>query len=93
MYAPTIHKHTEPSLFTTGIFGVVKTVVTFIWLLWLIDHVGRRNLLLIGAAGGSVCLWIVGAYIKIAQPESRGFQCLGMLTEFRTHGVPFQVGV
>lgn len=49
---------------------MVKTVVTFVWLLWLIDRVGRRNLLLIGAAGGSVCLWIVGAYIKVAQPEN-----------------------
>ncbi|OGE56334.1 hypothetical protein PENARI_c003G03886 [Penicillium arizonense] len=73
-YSPTVFKSigvrgTNTSLFTTGIFGVVKTVVTFIWLLWLIDRVGRRNLLLIGAAGGSVCLWIVGAYIKIAKPE------------------------
>lgn len=57
------------SMLTTGIFGVVKTVVTFVWLLYLIDHIGRRNLLLFGAAGGSVCLWIVGAYIKIAKPE------------------------
>ncbi|CAG8947141.1 unnamed protein product [Penicillium salamii] len=74
-YSPTVFKSigvkgTNTSLFTTGIFGVVKTVVTLIWLLWLIDQVGRRNLLLVGAAGGSVCLWIVGAYIKIAQPEN-----------------------
>lgn len=54
----------------------MKTVVTFIWLLWLIDHVGRRNLLLIGAAGGSVCLWIVGAYIKIAEPEKNNSDSL-----------------
>ncbi|KAK4907830.1 hypothetical protein LTR66_017610, partial [Elasticomyces elasticus] len=38
--------------------------------------VGRRNLLLIGAAGGSVCLWIVGAYIKIAQPEKNNSDSL-----------------
>ncbi|KAJ5370530.1 uncharacterized protein N7496_006622 [Penicillium cataractarum] len=73
-YSPTVFKSigvtgTNTSLLTTGIFGVVKTVVTFVWLLWLIDRVGRRNLLLIGAAGGSVCLWIVGAYIKIAEPS------------------------
>ncbi|PGH23357.1 hypothetical protein AJ80_02610 [Polytolypa hystricis UAMH7299] len=73
-YSPTIFKSigirgTNTSLFTTGIFGVVKTVVTVVWLLYLIDHVGRRLLLLIGATGGSVCLWIVGAYIKIAAPE------------------------
>lgn len=61
---------TNTSLLTTGIFGVVKTVVTFVWLLYLIDRVGRRNLLLIGAAGGSVCLWIVGAYIKVADPAN-----------------------
>ncbi|KAJ5689901.1 Major facilitator superfamily domain general substrate transporter [Penicillium macrosclerotiorum] len=73
-YSPTVFKSigltgTNTSLFTTGIFGVVKTVVTFIWILWLIDRVGRRMLLLVGAFGGSVCLWIVGAYIKIAKPE------------------------
>ncbi|KAL1956995.1 hypothetical protein VTO42DRAFT_6484 [Malbranchea cinnamomea] len=73
-YSPTVFRSigitgTNTSLFTTGIFGVVKTTVTFIWLLYLIDHVGRRTLLIIGAAGGSVCLWIVGAYIKIAKPE------------------------
>ncbi|QKX60714.1 uncharacterized protein TRUGW13939_07860 [Talaromyces rugulosus] len=74
-YSPTVFKSigvtgTNTSLLSTGIFGVVKTVVTFVWLLYLIDRVGRRNLLLIGAAGGSVCLWIVGAYIKIAEPEN-----------------------
>ncbi|KAJ5799572.1 uncharacterized protein N7518_001640 [Penicillium psychrosexuale] len=80
-YSPTVFKSigvrgTNTSLFTTGIFGVVKTIVTFIWLLWLIDHVGRRNLLLIGAAGGSVCLWIVGAYIKVAQPQNNTSETL-----------------
>lgn len=65
------------SMLTTGIFGVVKTTITFVWLLYLIDHVGRRTLLLIGAAGGSVCLWIVGAYIKIAQPQKNPTGHLG----------------
>ncbi|KKK15570.1 hypothetical protein P175DRAFT_0529720 [Aspergillus ochraceoroseus IBT 24754] len=74
-YSPTIFKSigvtgSNTSLLTTGIFGVVKAVVTIIWLLYLIDRVGRRPLLLIGAAGGSVCLWVVGAYIKIAKPEN-----------------------
>lgn len=73
-YSPTVFNSiglngTSTSLLTTGIFGVVKTSVTIVWLLYFIDHLGRRLLLLIGAAGGSVCLWIVGAYIKIAQPQ------------------------
>lgn len=54
----------------TGIFGVVKTVVTFIWLLYLIDQVGRRMLLIYGALSGSICLWIIGAYIKVVDPEN-----------------------
>ncbi|CAG8276493.1 unnamed protein product [Penicillium salamii] len=53
----------------SGIFGVVKTVVTWIWLLFLIDHLGRRKLLIGGAIGGSISLWIIGAYIKINDPE------------------------
>lgn len=55
---------------TTGIFGVVKTVLTVVWLLWLVDLVGRRRMLFIGAAGGSLCMWFIGAYIKVANPSS-----------------------
>ncbi len=59
---------TNTSLLTTGVFGVVKTVCTLIWLFWLIDQVGRRLLLLIGAFGGAICMFYVGAYIKVADP-------------------------
>ncbi|QKX53368.1 uncharacterized protein TRUGW13939_00446 [Talaromyces rugulosus] len=72
-YSPTVFKSigvtgTNSALLTTGLFGCVKTAVTIVWILYLIDHVGRRNLLIYGALGGSVCMWIIGAYIKIAQP-------------------------
>ncbi|KAI0170045.1 general substrate transporter [Pestalotiopsis sp. NC0098] len=70
-YSPTVFKSigitgTNTSFLTTGIFGVVKTVVTFVWILYLIDHLGRRKLLMIGSIGGSLCMWFIGAYIKIA---------------------------
>lgn len=29
----------------------------------MIDNLGRRNLLMGGAAGGSLCMWILGGYI------------------------------
>jgi len=72
-YSPTVFKSigvngTNTSLLTTGIFGVIKTVVTLFWLFFLIDKLGRRNLLMYGAAGGSLCMWYIGAYIAIAQP-------------------------
>lgn len=53
----------------TGIFGVIKAVMTFVWLLFLVDQLGRRNLLLGGAITGSVCMWIIGAYIYVVRPE------------------------
>ncbi|GKT92381.1 quinate permease [Colletotrichum tofieldiae] len=69
-YSPTVFKSigitgANTSFLTTGIFGVVKTVVTFVWLLWLIDHLGRRNLLMIGAIGGSLCMWYIGGYLAL----------------------------
>jgi len=71
-YSPTIFKSigvhgTNASLLTTGIFGVIKTVVTLFWLFILIDKLGRRNLLMYGAVGGSLCLWYVGGYIAVAK--------------------------
>ncbi|KAK4229232.1 quinate permease [Podospora fimiseda] len=75
-YSPKVFRSigitgTNTGFLTTGIFGVVKTVLTVIWLLWLVDLVGRRRMLFIGAAGGSLCMWFIGAYIKIVDPESK----------------------
>ncbi|EMR65406.1 hypothetical protein MGN70_011591 [Eutypa lata] len=70
-YSPTVFssigiRSTDTSFLTTGIFGVVKTVLTFVWQLYLIDHAGRRLLLMVGAFGGSICMWVIGAYIKVS---------------------------
>jgi hypothetical protein len=51
-------------------FFVVKMVCTLIWLLYLIDQLGRRTLLLIGSAGGAVAMYYIGAFIAIADPEA-----------------------
>ncbi|KAK5956476.1 hypothetical protein OHC33_001961 [Knufia fluminis] len=72
-YSPTIFKSigiqgTSASLLTTGVFGVVKTVVTLVWLFYLIDNFGRRRLLMYGAIAGAVCMYYIAAYIAIAKP-------------------------
>ncbi|CAO2658631.1 Nn.00g063540.m01.CDS01 [Neocucurbitaria sp. VM-36] len=84
-YSPTVFKSigitgTSTGFLTTGLFGVVKTVVTFIWLFWLIDRLGRTKLLMIGATGGSLCMWFIGAYIKISNPASKAGQPDAKLT-------------
>ncbi|KAI9735845.1 MAG: hypothetical protein M1834_001310 [Cirrosporium novae-zelandiae] len=73
-YSPTVFKSigitgTNTSLLTTGIFGVIKTIMTLVWLFFLIDNLGRRKLLMYGAVGGSLCLWYVGGYIALAKPS------------------------
>ncbi|KAI7281909.1 putative quinate [Hortaea werneckii] len=72
-YSPTVFKSIgisggNTAFLTTGIFGVVKTVLTFVWLFYLIDRLGRRNLLMIGAGGGSICMWIIGTWIYQCKP-------------------------
>jgi len=67
-YSPTVFKSLgivggNTSFLTTGLFGVVKTVFTIIWLFFLIDKFGRRNLLLVGAIGGASCMLILGGYL------------------------------
>lgn len=75
-YSPTVFRSigiqgANTSFLTTGIFGVVKTAATIIFILFLIETVGRRKLLMIGSLGGSLCMWFIGAYIKIADPSSK----------------------
>lgn len=72
-YSPVIFRSigitgTNTSLLTTGIFGVIKTVITLVWLFFLIDKLGRRALLMYGAVAGSLCMWYIGGYIAVAKP-------------------------
>lgn len=74
-YSPTVFRSlgitgTNTGFLTTGIFGVVKTVLTFVWLFWLIDRLGRTKLLILGALGGSLCMWYIAAFIKITDPAN-----------------------
>ena len=74
-YSPTVFssigiRGTDTSFLTTGLFGVVKTCFTLIWLFFLIDRLGRRKLLLIGSIGGSICMWIIGGYLSTVTVES-----------------------
>lgn len=74
-YSPTVFasigiRGTNTSLLTTGIFGVVKTALTVVWILWLIDQFGRRAMLLVGAIGGGLCMFYIGGYISLAGVSS-----------------------
>jgi sugar porter (SP) family MFS transporter len=66
-YAPTIFAQlglsgTTTSLLATGVYGIVNTLSTIPAVI-LIDKVGRRSLLMCGAAGTFISLVIVGAII------------------------------
>ncbi|KAJ7126442.1 general substrate transporter [Mycena crocata] len=89
-YSPTVFKSigitgTSTGLFTTGIFDIVKNVATLVWLLFLIDRVGRRPLLLIGALIAGLCMVYVGGYIAIGKPG----QSTGGITSGGISAVPF----
>lgn len=60
---------TNTGLLTTGIFGLVKFAAALVWLLWLVDHVGRKPLLIGGSAGGAFFMYWIAIYIAIAKPE------------------------
>lgn len=80
-YSPAIFKSigftgTNVGLFASGIYAIVKTVVTLTALAFFIDRTGRRKLLMIGAFGGSMAMWYLGGYITAvkldpAQPGSK----------------------
>lgn len=62
------------SLFTTGIYGVVKVVATGIFLIIGIDKIGRRWSLIIGGWWMSAIMFVLGAVLvsKPPDPDSTG---------------------
>ncbi|KAI9733651.1 MAG: hypothetical protein M1834_003253 [Cirrosporium novae-zelandiae] len=57
-------------LFATGIYGIVKTVATMLFLLFVIDRVGRRPSLICGAVGMAITMLVV-ACVLATHPVSQ----------------------
>lgn len=78
-YSPKIFKSlgvkgTNATLFSTGIFGIVKFVCTFIYILFIVDTFGRRKAFMCSSTICSICFWYIGSYLKINDPTQPGVE-------------------
>lgn len=55
-------------LYATGIYGIVRLICVIIAMYYVVDRLGRRNMLMGGALVMLIAMWFIGAYIKIAKP-------------------------
>lgn len=72
-YAPTIFKNlglvgTSVSLFSTGIYGIVKVTSCICFLLFMADSLGRRKSLLWTSLAQGAVMFYIGLYIRISPP-------------------------
>lgn len=52
------------SLLTTGVYGVVKFVTTIFYVVYLVEHIGRRLPLIVGALIQATCMLYLALYVK-----------------------------
>ncbi|KAI4597344.1 hypothetical protein KJ359_004450 [Pestalotiopsis sp. 9143b] len=60
------------SLLTTGVYGLVKLATTIIYVAYIVDHVGRRKPLMVGAILQATAMLYIALYVKFANPDSTG---------------------
>ncbi|KAK8048995.1 quinate permease [Apiospora phragmitis] len=60
------------SLLTTGVCGLVKLATTIVYVTVIVDRVGRRKPLLIGAALQATAMLYIALYVRFAKPDSTG---------------------
>ncbi|KAI1501411.1 quinate permease [Biscogniauxia marginata] len=65
---------TATKLFSTGIYGVAKTLGMALFVLWVVEGLGRRKALVYGAFLGMLPLWYVGGYACVADPAARAVE-------------------
>lgn len=73
-YAPTIFKNlglsgTDVSLFSTGIYGVVKVTSCIVFLTMLADSLGRRRSLLGSSVALAATMYYIGIYLRVSPPK------------------------
>ena len=61
----------KAGLLSTGIFGILKAFAALVWMFCIVDRLGRRTALIYFSFPCSICMWYIGAYIKIAKPSLR----------------------
>ncbi|KAL6298145.1 general substrate transporter [Sparassis latifolia] len=74
-YAPQIfasigYTGTSNSLLASGIYGIVKTVATALFVFFLADTLGRKMSLFISSMGMGIFFFIIGALLKVYPPAS-----------------------
>ncbi|KPM46366.1 hypothetical protein AK830_g141 [Neonectria ditissima] len=60
------------SLLTTGVYGIVKLVTTILYVTLIVDRVGRRLPLMIGATIQATAMLYIGLYLRFENPEAGG---------------------
>ena len=56
------------SLFATGVYGIVKMVSCFLFLVFLADSLGRKKSLLWTAIGMGIAMFYIGFYVRFDPP-------------------------
>ena len=74
-YAPRIFETlgisgTSLKLFSTGFYGIAKTLGMITFTFWVVERVGRRKGLVWGAALGCIPMWYIGGYVMKADPAA-----------------------
>ena len=72
-YAPRIFETlgisgTSLKLFSTGFYGIAKTLGMITFTVVIVEKVGRRKGLIWGAALGCIPMWYIGGYVMRADP-------------------------
>lgn len=73
-YAPTIfqsigYNKNGASLLASGVYGIVKLVMTAIFIFFLIDKAGRKWSLFVSSLGMGILFYIIGALLKTYPPD------------------------
>jgi sugar porter (SP) family MFS transporter len=76
-YSPLIFKSlgfkgASSQFLATGIYGIIRFVCTLVAMLFVVDRVGRRKLIIIGSVIMGLCMWYIGAYLSAAKPLANG---------------------
>ncbi|KAL5377848.1 hypothetical protein DPSP01_009463 [Paraphaeosphaeria sporulosa] len=60
------------ALLTTGVYGLVKLATTVVYVAFIVDRVGRRLPLMIGASMQATAMLYIALYVRFANPDKGG---------------------